>query len=154
MHVRVLDKNDVAPTWDSGPWKFNISEEAPPNTVITILRAHDPDTIGSLTYILVPNHHPGLNDRPESVDDDYGTESQFKLNPTTGQLSLAEALDRETKEKYLLKVRADDGRQHRDIVLTVQVSRILSVKNVLFPFRRDLDLILLFLVITAKLIMK
>lgn len=123
----MLDKNDVAPKWDSGPWKFNISEEAPPNTVVTVLKARDPDTIGTLTYTLVPNHRAESNGRLESVDIDYGvglrsTESQFKLNPTTGQLSLGEALDRETKERYLLRVRADDGLQHRDIVLTIQVS--------------------------------
>ncbi|KAG5330656.1 FAT protein, partial [Acromyrmex charruanus] len=120
VRVTVLDKNDVAPTWGPGPWKFNISEEAPPNTVITVLEAHDPDTIGTLTYTLVPNHHrPG--DRGESADDDE-TQGQFKLHPTTGQLSLAESLDRETKERYVLKVRADDGLQHRDIVLHIQVT--------------------------------
>ncbi|KYN09067.1 Cadherin-related tumor suppressor [Trachymyrmex cornetzi] len=120
VRVTVLDKNDVAPTWGPGPWKFNISEEAPPNTIITVLEAHDPDTIGTLTYTLVPNHHrPG--DRGESADDDE-TQGQFKLHPTTGQLSLAESLDRETKERYVLKVRADDGLQHRDIVLHIQVT--------------------------------
>lgn len=110
-----MDKNDVAPTWGSGPWKFDISEEAPPNTLVTTLKADDPDTIGTLTYTLVPNH------RSESDGQSVDVESQFYLDPSTGQLSLAEALDRETKEKYLLKVRADDGLQHRDIVLTIQV---------------------------------
>ncbi|KAL0131096.1 hypothetical protein PUN28_002587 [Cardiocondyla obscurior] len=120
VRVTVLDKNDVAPTWGPGPWKFQISEEAPPNTVITVLKAHDPDTIGTLTYTLVPSHHrPG--DRGESVDNDK-TRGQFKLHSTSGQLSLAEALDRETKEKYVLKVRADDGLQHRDVVLHIQVT--------------------------------
>jgi len=119
VRVTVLDKNDVAPTWGPGPWNFQVSEEAPLNTVITVLKAYDPDTIGTLTYTLVPNYHrPG--DRGVSADND-GTQSQFKLHPTTGQLSLAEALDRETKERYVLKVRADDGLQHRDIVLHIQV---------------------------------
>lgn len=120
--MTVLDKNDVAPTWGPGPWKFTISEEAPPNTVITELKAHDPDTIGTLTYTLVPNHRHPADGRAESADDDAGMASPFKLHPTTGQLSLAGALDRETKEKYVLKVRADDGLQHRDIVLNIQVS--------------------------------
>lgn len=131
--MTVLDKNDVAPTWGPGPWKFKISEEAPPNTVVTMLKAHDPDTIGTLTYTLVPNHrhhHPdnltepfvdnsNNNNNANDVDDEM--QSQFKLHPTTGQLRLAEALDRETKEKYVLKVRADDGLQYRDIVLHIQV---------------------------------
>nr|XP_012234819.1 PREDICTED: cadherin-related tumor suppressor [Linepithema humile] len=121
VRVTVLDKNDVAPTWGSGPWKFKISEEAPPNTIITVLKAHDPDTIGTLTYTLVPNHHRSGN-HVDSADNDSETQSQFKLHPSTGQLRLAEALDRETKEKYVLKVRADDGLQHRDIVLIIQVT--------------------------------
>lgn len=115
--MTVLDKNDVAPTWGTGTWKFKVSEEAPPNTVVTVLKAFDPDTIGTLTYTLVPN-------RPAARPDDHGIEdeSHFKLHPTTGQLTLAEALDRETREKYVLKVRADDGLQHTDIALTIQVS--------------------------------
>ncbi|XP_011701166.1 PREDICTED: cadherin-related tumor suppressor [Wasmannia auropunctata] len=122
VRVTVLDKNDVAPTWGPGPWKFNISEDAPPNTVITVLEAHDPDTIGTLTYTLVPNHRRSDDDSGESARDDDGTQSQFKLHPITGQLSLAESLDREAKERYVLKVRADDGLQHRDIVLHIQVT--------------------------------
>lgn len=126
VRVTVLDKNDVAPTWGPGPWKFKISEEAPPNTVVTVLKAHDPDTIGTLTYTLVPNHRhhhrPDSRSEPSAdEDDDDGTQSQFKLHPTTGQLRLAEALDRETKERYMLRVRADDGLQHRDIMLNIQV---------------------------------
>lgn len=114
VRVTVLDKNDVAPTWGTGTWKFKVSEEAPPNTVVTVLKAFDPDTIGTLTYTLVPNHRPASEIFEE-------TESQFRLHPTTGQLTLAEALDRETRERYALRVRADDGLQHTDVTLTVQV---------------------------------
>lgn len=118
--MTVLDKNDVAPTWGPGPWKFKISEEAPPNTVVTILKAYDPDTIGTLTYTLVSPNRP--NNPTNDLESKNDIESQFKLHPTTGQLRLAEALDRETREKYVLKVRADDGLQHTDITLTIQVS--------------------------------
>ncbi|XP_066585244.1 cadherin-related tumor suppressor [Prorops nasuta] len=114
VRVTVLDKNDVAPAWGPSTWKFEVSEEAPPNTVITVLKAYDPDTIGTLRYSL--SHYSIalliLNE----------IEGQFKLNPTTGQLRLAEALDREIKEKYVLRVRADDGLQHTDVTLTIQVT--------------------------------
>ncbi|KAF7415031.1 hypothetical protein HZH68_003520 [Vespula germanica] len=120
VRVTVLDKNDVAPTWGPGPWKFKISEEAPPNTVVTILKAYDPDTIGTLTYTLVSPNRP--NNPTNDLESKNDIESQFKLHPTTGQLRLAEALDRETREKYVLKVRADDGLQHTDITLTIQVT--------------------------------
>ncbi|KAK9298595.1 hypothetical protein QLX08_008094 [Tetragonisca angustula] len=119
VRVTVLDKNDVAPTWGSGSWKFKVSEEAPPNTVVTVLKAFDPDTIGTLTYTLVPNHRAVTS---AGLADDVEAQCQFRLHPTTGQLTLAEALDREAREKYVLKVRADDGLQHTDIALTIQVT--------------------------------
>lgn len=132
VRVMVLDKNDVAPTWGPGPWKFQISEEAPLNAVVTTLKAHDPDTIGNLTYTLVPNHP--VNDEFVTDDNDNKTQSIFTLHPTTGQLRLAEALDRETEEKYMLKVRADDGLQHRDIVLHIQVKNLLRKIRTYFFF--------------------
>ena len=120
VRVIVLDKNDVAPTWGSEPSTFEVSEEAPPNTIVTVLKAYDPDTIGTLRYTLVPNP------KTDGTEDDNvlqnNVERLFKLDPTTGQLRLAEALDRETKEKYILRVRADDGIQHTDFTLTIVVS--------------------------------
>lgn len=120
----MLDKNDVAPFWAPGPWIFDVSEEAPPGTVVTILKAQDPDTIGSLRYTIVsPSQKSVIDEEDQSANDVEGTEveRQFRLDAVTGQLRLAEALDRETKEKYIVRVRADDGIQHTDINLIVQV---------------------------------
>ena len=52
----------------------------------------------------------------------YRLSSPFRLDSATGQLRLAEALDREAKENYALRVRADDGLQHTDVTLTIEVS--------------------------------
>ncbi|KAK0180966.1 hypothetical protein PV327_003292, partial [Microctonus hyperodae] len=127
VRVTVLDKNDVAPSWGSGPWKFEVSEEAPPNTFVTILKAHDPDTIGTIRYSLITT--PTINsdnynnvEMPSSKKDRNEIDKQFKLDSITGQLKLAEALDREIQEKYILKVRADDGLQHTDLNLIIQVT--------------------------------
>ncbi|XP_015435266.1 PREDICTED: cadherin-related tumor suppressor [Dufourea novaeangliae] len=128
VRVTVLDKNDVAPTWGTGTWKFKISEEAPPSTVVTVLKAFDPDTIGTLTYTLVPNHRPGgggvtsSSHEPLNDTEQGQQQQQFRLHPSTGQLTLSEALDREAREKYVLRVRADDGLQHTDVTLTVEVT--------------------------------
>lgn len=122
MRVTVLDKNDVVPTWGSEPWTFEVSEEAPPNTIVTVLKAYDPDTIGTLTYTLVPNPKTDATEGGNILQNEV--KSPFKLDPTTGHLRLAEALDRETKEKYVLRARADDGIQHTDITLTIVVSFI------------------------------
>ena len=46
------------------------------------------------------------------------------MDGSTGQLRLAEALDREAKDSYVLRVRADDGLQHTDCTLNLLVSTI------------------------------
>lgn len=105
-----------------------MSEEAPPNTIVTVLKAHDPDTIGNLRYSLITS--PKINPNDYNDEDTYVVsndaernemERQFRLDPINGQLRLIEALDRETREKYVLRVRADDGLQHTDINLIIQV---------------------------------
>ena len=68
VRVTVLDKNDVAPSWGSGPWKFEVSEEAPPNTLVTLLKAHDPDTIGTLKYSIVPPSKKAPGEEDNSAD--------------------------------------------------------------------------------------
>lgn len=66
--MTVIDKNDVAPSWASGPWKFEISEDAPPNTIVTVLKAHDPDTIGTLKYAIVENANGADLDEENSIE--------------------------------------------------------------------------------------
>lgn len=77
VHVKVLDKNDVAPSWPDGPWNFQVSEDTPLNTLITTLKAHDPDTIGSLRYSLLPSSAGNAKDSSNNL---------FKLHSVTGQL--------------------------------------------------------------------
>lgn len=115
----------MAPSWGLGPWKFEVSEEAPPNTFVTILKAHDPDTIGTIRYSLITapkiTSDSYNNVEMQSNKDRNEIDKQFKLDSITGQLKLAEALDREIQEKYILKIRADDGLQHTDLNLVIQV---------------------------------
>ncbi|XP_034946688.1 cadherin-related tumor suppressor [Chelonus insularis] len=130
VRVTVLDKNDVAPSWGPGLWRYQVSEEASPNMVVTTLKASDPDTIGNLRYTLITtsrsfsnefninnNHEIMLNDLEQNE-----IERQFRLDSISGQLRLNEALDREKRDKYHLRVRADDGLQHTDINLIIQVT--------------------------------
>ncbi|XP_023246890.1 cadherin-related tumor suppressor [Copidosoma floridanum] len=117
VRVRVEDKNDVAPRWAPGPWRFNVSEEAPLNTLVAVLKTHDPDTVGTVKYTIVSS-----TKNPHGDEESYRLSSPFKLDSGTGQLRLGEALDRETRESYALRVRADDGAQHTDVTLTVIVT--------------------------------
>ncbi|CAB0029620.1 unnamed protein product [Trichogramma brassicae] len=134
VRVNVLDKNDVAPSWSAGgPWRYEVSEEAPPGTLIAQLRAEDPDSIGSVKYSIVEpppaangNNNGGSGNSQDNLLLEVGTSSSssrssspFKLDAGTGQLRLVEALDREAKDTYVLRVRADDGLQHSDCQLTI-----------------------------------
>ena len=53
-----------------------------------------------------------------------------RLDEATGELSLAERVDREEREVYRLVARASDGTHHTDINLTLLVCNIRSSDNV------------------------
>lgn len=105
VQITVLDKNDSPPSFKDTPLHYSISEDLGPGQSVATVRADDPDTIGKLEYTLI-----------------RGDDGHFVLDKNTGVLSLVDSLDRETKDVYKLTVRASDGNQHTDTVLTVQVS--------------------------------
>ena len=107
MTVKVLDKNDSPPSFGDEPLSFTVSEDLLARRRIATFQANDPDTIGNISYSLVS-----------------GGDDKFSLDATTGQLSLQDTLDRETKSQYKLTVRADDGVQHTDTQVFIQVSPI------------------------------
>lgn len=74
-------------------------------TLVTKVKAIDPDLPGTITYSLVA-----------------GDEGKFTLESSTGNLKLKDTLDREQKDKYRVQVRASDGVQSADVVLTILVS--------------------------------
>lgn len=101
----MLDKNDSPPSFKETPLHFPISEDLGPGQSVATVKADDPDTIGELEYTLIK-----------------GDDGHFVLDKQSGVLSLVDSLDRETKDIYKLTVRASDGNQYTDTVLTVQVS--------------------------------
>ncbi|XP_025832861.1 cadherin-related tumor suppressor-like [Agrilus planipennis] len=105
VRITVLDKNDSPPSFKETSLKFSVSEDLSPGQPVSTISADDPDTIGTLEYTLLPGH-----------------EGHFSLNKSTGVLKLAEPLDRETKELYKLSVRASDGIQYTDAIITIQVT--------------------------------
>lgn len=107
VQVTVLDKNDSPPSFGESPLRFTVSEDMLAGRQIATLRASDPDTLGTLTYSLVD-----------------GDDNKFTLDASTGQLSLQDTLDRETKSEYQLTVRADDGEQHTDTTIYIEVRRV------------------------------
>jgi protocadherin Fat 4 len=100
-----LDRNDSPPSFSDTPTEYSVSEDLPTGQMVATLRASDPDTLGHLTYSLVS-----------------GDDGHFQLDTAdTGVVRLKEALDRETRDTYRLQVRASDGVQHTDTVVTIKV---------------------------------
>ncbi|XP_017783736.1 PREDICTED: cadherin-related tumor suppressor [Nicrophorus vespilloides] len=105
VRITVLDKNDSPPSFADTPLVYYVSEDLGQGLPVATIRAKDPDTIGTLSYSLVS----------ENV-------TQFTLDADSGLLTLADTLDRETVDTYKLTVRASDGIQYTDTVITIQVN--------------------------------
>lgn len=104
MTVRVRDKNDSPPSWEKSQLEYSLSEDTGTGERVGKLEALDPDTIGETRYTLVS-----------------GGEGRFSL-AEDGILILKDSVDREEKDRYHLRVRASDGLQASEAVITVIVS--------------------------------
>lgn len=82
-----------------------MSENAPVGQEIATLKATDADTTGSISYSIVS-----------------GDEGKFALDSRSGSLKIISTLDREEKEEWIMSVRASDGSQFSDTLVTVLVS--------------------------------
>lgn len=101
-----MDRNDSPPTFQESSLHFSVSEDMAAGQEVAVLRATDADSPGPLTYTLVS-----------------GDEGKFEVDPSTGSLRLKDALDRETKDLYRLHVKASDGVQSTETIVTIQVSK-------------------------------
>ncbi|XP_060667097.1 LOW QUALITY PROTEIN: cadherin-related tumor suppressor [Drosophila nasuta] len=106
VKVNVLDKNDSPPKFLDTPLMYTVSEDLEIGHTIATIRATDPDpdTMGSMVFSLREGH-----------------DGKFTLEPTTGKLQLKDALDRETKSKYDLRIRVSDGVQYTETDIVIQV---------------------------------
>ncbi|XP_038255144.1 protocadherin Fat 4 [Dermochelys coriacea] len=91
--VTVDDVNDNVPTFAFKMYSTTIPEDAPTGTDILLVNSSDADASinAVISYSLI------------------GGNSQFTINPSTGQIITSALLDRETKENYTLVVVACDG---------------------------------------------
>ncbi|KAG8263943.1 hypothetical protein J6590_021610 [Homalodisca vitripennis] len=85
------------------PHEYSVSEDLPAGQVVATLRASDPDTPGTLSYAVVS-----------------GDEGRFELDSSTGTLRLRDSLDRETRDTYRLQVKASDGVQSAETIITIR----------------------------------
>lgn len=111
VEVQVTDINDNSPVFASSSVTKSVLEDAEVGFNVTAVPATDKDS--------------GFN--KEIRYSLRGGEGSFSIDPMSGMVSLASALDRETKAEYsLLVVAEDQGRPARSATatLTVQVSDI------------------------------
>nr|XP_009680681.1 PREDICTED: protocadherin-16 [Struthio camelus australis] len=94
VSVRVLDLNDNAPSFAQATYTVEVSEDLPVGTLVLQLVAQDPDegTNGQVSYYL-------------------GNESlgMFQVEPQSGRITSAHALDRERHPSYSFLARAVDS---------------------------------------------
>ncbi|GAB1292503.1 Protocadherin-16 [Apodemus speciosus] len=111
--VTVLDANDHAPAFPVPSYSVEVPEDAPVGTLLLQLQAHDPDDgdNGRVMYYL-----------------GAGTAGAFLLEPTSGELSTATALDREHCASYAFSVTAVDGAAAGPLSTTVPVT--ITVRDV------------------------
>ncbi|XP_024906692.1 protocadherin Fat 4 [Pteropus alecto] len=93
VHVVVDDANDNIPTFASKMYFTAVPEDAPTGTDVLLVNASDADasTNAVISYRII------------------GGNSQFTINPSTGQIITSALLDRETKDNYTLVVVASDA---------------------------------------------
>ncbi|XP_042668130.1 protocadherin Fat 4 [Centrocercus urophasianus] len=91
--VTVDDVNDNVPTFAFTVYTAAVPEDAPTGTDILLVNSSDADASRNavISYRLT------------------GGNSQFTINPSTGQIITSALLDRETRENYTLIVVASDG---------------------------------------------
>ncbi|BFF92829.1 cadherin-23 [Drosophila madeirensis] len=97
VYVTVLDENDNNPYFIGGSKNYTISEQAVPGTRVATLQAADADAgdFGKITFLM----------------DRISSQGKFTIDADTGVLTVADRLDRETKDSYNLVIEAWDNYQ-------------------------------------------
>ncbi|XP_064550681.1 cadherin-23 [Drosophila montana] len=97
VYVTVLDENDNNPYFIGGSKNYTISESAAPGTRVATLQAADADAgdFGKITFLM----------------DRISSQGKFTIDADTGVLTVADKLDRETKNFYNLVIEAWDNYQ-------------------------------------------
>lgn len=107
VYVDVMDINDNSPQFATSPIPITIAEDAEIETNVTRVQATDADS--------------GLNAEIRYTLE--GSAGMFSINPESGLITVAAALDRETQDKYNLRVVAQDqGRPSLSATASVVVT--------------------------------
>ncbi|VDN05168.1 unnamed protein product [Thelazia callipaeda] len=94
--IHIVDINDHAPHFVASQQELFVEENVPIGHEVTRVFAIDKDNgvNGLISY---------------ELEGDDGVNETFRIDRSTGTITTKDKLDRETKEKYLLRVKAEDG---------------------------------------------
>ncbi|XP_035016823.2 protocadherin gamma-A4 isoform X16 [Hippoglossus stenolepis] len=96
IHVTVLDANDNLPVFSQAVYKASLPENSPADTLVITVTATDADE--------------GVNGEVSYGFDHVSDENQvFLLNPKTGEVTVAGAIDYERESSYEMQISAKDG---------------------------------------------
>ncbi|XP_069027765.1 protocadherin gamma-A11-like isoform X21 [Embiotoca jacksoni] len=96
IHITVLDANDNVPVFSQSVYKASLAENSPLDTVVLSVSATDADE--------------GVNGEVIYGIDHVSDENQiFSLNPKTGVVQVAGAIDYEKESSYEMQISAKDG---------------------------------------------
>lgn len=104
VFITIVDVNDSPPEFEYSLYSVEVPEDTPVNMTVLTVNANDNDTSDVITYFL-----SGL---------------EFNVHPTTGEISSALSLDRETEISYSLIVVASDGRFSTSATVFISVSDV------------------------------
>ncbi|XP_076057455.1 cadherin 88C isoform X2 [Oratosquilla oratoria] len=97
VFVQVIDENDNNPVFVQAPSNLTVREDTPPGTKVVTVEARDADEgdFGKISYLL----------------DRRSSHGKFKIDPDTGEVSVASPLNREDTESFDLIIEAWDNYQ-------------------------------------------
>ncbi|KAK7101636.1 hypothetical protein V1264_019985 [Littorina saxatilis] len=110
LQVDISDINDITPVFSSDPYNFNVAEDKAIGVTVQRVTATDGDTgsNAALTF---------------SLTSSTPSAGKFRVDPSTGDVTVAAALDFETEPAYVLVVTAtDQGTTPRSVTTTVSVT--------------------------------
>ncbi|KAJ8298114.1 hypothetical protein KUTeg_024645 [Tegillarca granosa] len=110
IYVKIINLNEVGPTFQNLPYLFSIIEDADSmpaviGRAVGTVQATTPDLQTPITYSIIGGD----------------SEQVFAINQNSGQITTRTKLDREVKQHYRLLVLANGGGKYSDIYVNVTV---------------------------------
>ena len=115
IHVNVLDVNDNSPIFEKDLYKVELLENITRGQTVILLKATDLDegNNGKISYKIV---------------NDFG--GKFRIDSTSGRLSVASGLDYEEREKYSIEVQAfDNSKTSQRMTSTMVVVSLIDIND-------------------------